>query len=98
MKNNEKTVGTPKQHQKPYHINPLIESPDSNIALICFGRHPNPLSTSFVIISRFTKFSTRNNFLCTACTLLTELDVWKVKDLLKFLDYPRVARMEEFLQ
>ena len=30
--------------------------------------------------------------------LLTELDTWKVKDLLKFLDYPRVARMEEFPQ
>ena len=30
--------------------------------------------------------------------LLTELDIWKVKDLLKFLDYPRVARMEEFPQ
>ena len=30
--------------------------------------------------------------------LLTELDTWKVKDLLKFLNYPRVARMEEFPQ
>ena len=29
---------------------------------------------------------------------LTELDTWKVKDLLKFLIYPRVARMEEFPQ
>jgi ribonuclease HI len=30
--------------------------------------------------------------------LLTELDNWKVKNLLKFLDYPRVARLEEFPQ
>jgi hypothetical protein len=30
--------------------------------------------------------------------LLTELDDWKVKNLLKFLDYPRVARLEEFPQ
>ena len=30
--------------------------------------------------------------------LLIELDTWKVKDLLKFLNYPRVARMEEFPQ
>jgi hypothetical protein len=30
--------------------------------------------------------------------LLTELDNWKVKNLLKFLDYSRVARLEEFPQ
>ena len=30
--------------------------------------------------------------------LLSKLDTWKVKDLLKFLNYPMVARMEEFPQ
>ena len=30
--------------------------------------------------------------------LLTELDMFKVKDQLKFLNYPRVARIEEFPQ
>ena len=30
--------------------------------------------------------------------LLTELDKWKVKDLFKFLNYPRVVRIEEFPQ